>query len=124
MTTVRHKQVSALAVVVPVYNSEPTIPLLVERLQPVLNALTSDYELVLINDGSRDGSWEVIQKLAAEHAWVRGIDLMLDYGHYNALLCGIPSARQEVIVTVNDDLQHPLPLPPSASLLALARHPA
>jgi len=98
---------SSISVVVPVYNSELTLPELVKRLQPVLAALARDYELVLVNDGSRDQSWRVIQQLATEHAWVRGIDLMRNYGQHNALLCGIRTARFDILVTMDDDLQHP-----------------
>ena len=97
----------SISVVVPVYNSELSLPELVKRLQPVLAALARDYELVLVNDGSRDQSWRVIQQLATEHAWVRGIDLMRNYGQHNALLCGIRTARFDILVTMDDDLQHP-----------------
>jgi Glycosyltransferases involved in cell wall biogenesis len=81
--------------------------MLVERLQPVLSALAGSYELVLVNDGSPDRSWEIIEQLAAKHPWVRGIRLMRNYGQHNALLCGIRAARYEIIVTMDDDLQHP-----------------
>jgi glycosyltransferase involved in cell wall biosynthesis len=101
------KTVSSISVVVPVYNSESILPALINRLEPVLGAVCDEYEVVLVNDGSRDGSWEVIQKLVARHGWVRGINLMRNYGQHNALLCGIRSARGEVIVTMDDDLQNP-----------------
>ena len=81
--------------------------MLVERLQPVLSALAGPYELVLVNDGSPDRSWEIIEQLAAKHSWVRGIRLMRNYGQHNALLCGIRAARYEIIATMDDDLQHP-----------------
>lgn len=96
-----------LSVVVPVYNSEDSLALLVSRLHPVLKAAGDAYELVLVNDGSRDRSWEVIAGLADRHPWVRGIDLMRNYGQHNALLCGLRAARHDVIVTLDDDLQHP-----------------
>jgi undecaprenyl-phosphate 4-deoxy-4-formamido-L-arabinose transferase len=96
-----------ISVVVPVYNSELTLPELIKRLQPVLTGLAREHELVLVNDGSRDQSWRVIQRLAAEHPWVRGINLMRNYGQHNALLCGIRAARYETLVTMDDDLQHP-----------------
>jgi undecaprenyl-phosphate 4-deoxy-4-formamido-L-arabinose transferase len=97
----------SISVVVPVYNSELTLPELVQRLQPVLTGAAREYELVLVNDGSRDQSWRVIQRLAAEHDWVRGINLMRNYGQHNALLCGIRAARFDTLVTMDDDLQHP-----------------
>src|SRR5262245_37902621 len=97
----------SISVVVPVYRSEATLPMLVERLQPVLSALAGPYELVLVNDGSPDRSWEIIEQLAAKHSWVRGIRLMRNYGQHNALLCGIRAARYEIVATMDDDLQHP-----------------
>jgi glycosyltransferase involved in cell wall biosynthesis len=60
-----------------------------------------------VNDASPDDSWNVIRELAAQHAWISGIDLMRNFGQHNALLCGIRAARYEVIVTMDDDLQHP-----------------
>ena len=96
-----------LTVAVPVCNSEQLLPDLVERLGPVLAAAAGEYELILINDGSRDRSWDTICELAAENDWVRGINLMRNYGQHNALLCGIRAARHEVIITMDDDLQHP-----------------
>jgi undecaprenyl-phosphate 4-deoxy-4-formamido-L-arabinose transferase len=106
MTSAPTRQPS-ISVVVPVYRSEATLPKLVERLQPVLAALAGDYELVLVNDGSPDHSWEIIEQLAARNPWVGGIRLMRNYGQHNALLCGIRAARHEIIVTMDDDLQHP-----------------
>jgi len=97
----------SISVVVPVYNSELTLPELVKRLEPVLSGLAREYELLLVNDGSRDQSWRVIQQFAAEHEWVRGINLMRNYGQHNALLCGIRAARFDTLVTMDDDLQHP-----------------
>ena len=96
-----------LSVIVPVYNSERSLPTLVLRLRPVLAMLASEYELILVNDGSRDRSWDVLREIAARHDWIRGINLMRNYGQHNALLCGIRAAKYEVIVTMDDDLQHP-----------------
>ena len=98
---------SGVSVVVPVYNSEATLSELVARLLAVLEARQSPFELVLVNDGSRDRSWETIVDLAAEHRWIVAIDLMRNYGQHNALLVGIRAARFEAIVTMDDDLQHP-----------------
>lgn len=97
----------SLTVLVPVYNSEGSLRPLVERLEPVLARLASEYELILVNDGSRDGSWAVVQELARAKPWVRGICMMRNYGQHNALLCGVRAARYELVVTMDDDLQHP-----------------
>lgn len=102
-----HETGLSISVVVPVYNSELILPELVKRLQPVLAAVAPEYELVLVNDGSRDQSWKIIQELSRSLPWVRGVNLMRNYGQHNALLCGIRAARFDTIVTMDDDLQHP-----------------
>jgi glycosyltransferase involved in cell wall biosynthesis len=96
-----------ISVVVPVYNSEASLRDLCARLGRVLPQMARHYELILVNDGSRDRSWDIVSELAAAHAWVRGINLMRNYGQHNAVLCGIRDAAYDVIVTLDDDLQHP-----------------
>jgi undecaprenyl-phosphate 4-deoxy-4-formamido-L-arabinose transferase len=96
-----------LSVVIPVYNSEPLLRDLVRQLRPVLERTGSPYEIILVNDGSADRSWEVVRELAAADSRVRGIELMRNYGQHNALLCGIREAVYDVVITVDDDLQHP-----------------
>jgi glycosyltransferase involved in cell wall biosynthesis len=95
------------SIVIPVYNGAETLGELLERLAFVLPDLCQQYEAVLVNDGSQDESWQVIQELAEQYHWVHGINLMRNYGQHNALLCGIRAARFEIIVTMDDDLQHP-----------------
>lgn len=96
-----------ISVVVPVYNSEPTLPLLVDRVRAAAAQWGRPFELILVNDGSRDRSWSKIVELQSAHECVRGIDLMRNYGQHNALLCGIREARGDTIVTIDDDLQNP-----------------
>jgi glycosyltransferase involved in cell wall biosynthesis len=103
----RQRLLSGLSVVVPVYRSEAILPELVRRLENVLPAVTSNFELVLVNDCSPDGSWDVICQLAQRYPWIRAINLMRNYGQHNALLCGIRAAQNGFIVTMDDDLQHP-----------------
>ncbi len=64
----------------PAYNSELSLPELVRRLQPVLDAAATEYELILVDDGSRDGTWRVIADLSRDHGWVTGVHLMRNYG--------------------------------------------
>jgi undecaprenyl-phosphate 4-deoxy-4-formamido-L-arabinose transferase len=90
-----------------VYNSEGTLPDLVARLEPVLQSLTGQFEVLLVNDASRDQSWQVILRLAEQKRWLCGIDLMRNFGQHSALLCGIRRARFDTIVTLDDDLQNP-----------------
>lgn len=80
---------------------------LVERLQPVLIAQATTYEVILVNDGSRDDSWKVITELTQSRPWVRGLCMLRNYGQHNALLAGIRAARYDVTITMDDDLQHP-----------------
>lgn len=96
-----------ISAVIPVCNAEKTLSELVRRLTTVLEVEDRDYEVLLINDGSRDRSWEIIRSLTEGNPRIRGIDLMRNYGQHNALLEGILAARGEVIVTLDDDLQNP-----------------
>jgi undecaprenyl-phosphate 4-deoxy-4-formamido-L-arabinose transferase len=96
-----------ISVVVPVYNSADTLPLLIERLKPVLFSLAAAFEVILVDDCSKDDSWQVIVGLMECTDWVRGIRLMRNFGQHNALLCGIRAAQYEVTVTLDDDLQNP-----------------
>ena len=96
-----------VSVVVPVYNSEKILPALVDRLAGAIDAGNQLGELILVNDGSQDGSWDTIKLLASRHSWIRGFTLMRNYGQHNALLCGIRAANCPVIVTIDDDLQSP-----------------
>ena len=97
----------SISVVTPVYNGEASIAELCRRLSEVLPRIATEYEIILVNDGSRDRSWETISELSSRFATVRGLNLMRNYGQHNALLCGIRAAKYDVIVTMDDDLQHP-----------------
>jgi undecaprenyl-phosphate 4-deoxy-4-formamido-L-arabinose transferase len=97
----------SISAVVPVYNAASTLFALVERVETALQSVASEYEIVLVNDGSADTSWQLIEELADTYPHVRGLDLMRNYGQHNALLAGIRAARYEVVVTLDDDLQNP-----------------
>lgn len=97
----------AVSIVIPVYNSAATLAMLLERLAPALASLAASYEVILVNDGSRDASWNAITELAPRYPFVRGINLMRNFGQHNALLAGIRAARYPILVTMDDDLQHP-----------------
>src|SRR6266478_5447493 len=96
----------SISVVTPVYNGEASIAELCRRVAEVLPRIATQYEIILVNDGSRDRSWEIISELSSRLATVHGLNLMRNYGQHNALLCGIRAAKYEVIVTMDDDLQH------------------
>jgi glycosyltransferase involved in cell wall biosynthesis len=97
----------SLSVVTPVYNGDASVAELCRRLGEVLPHIAMQHEIILVNDGSRDRSWEVISELSSRSPTVRGLNLMRNYGQHNALLCGIRAAKYNVIVTLDDDLQHP-----------------
>jgi glycosyltransferase involved in cell wall biosynthesis len=97
----------AISAVIPVYRGARTLPELAARLEKVLGQVAGDYEILFVNDGSPDDSWQVICRLAGENPCVRGIRLMRNYGQHNATLCGVRAARFELILTLDDDLQHP-----------------
>lgn len=97
----------AISIVIPVYRSAEILPDLVARIDSALRPSHPDLEVVFVNDASPDGSWAEIRKAAAAHPWIRGIDLLRNFGQHNALLAGIRAARNPVIVTMDDDLQHP-----------------
>jgi glycosyltransferase involved in cell wall biosynthesis len=99
--------VYSISAVVPVYNSAETLVPLAERLEPVLARVASRYEIIFVNDGSRDAAWERIQEIVRSRPSVKAIDLMRNYGQHNALLCGIRAAAFDLVVTLDDDLQHP-----------------
>ncbi|MBM3125060.1 MAG: glycosyltransferase family 2 protein [Chloroflexi bacterium] len=96
-----------MSVVIPVYRGETTIPSLVEQLAKALPELADAFEVILVHDGSPDGSWKNIERLAARYPWMVGIRLMRNYGQHNATLCGVRAAKYELIVTMDQDLQHP-----------------
>lgn len=97
----------AVSVVVPVFNSETTLEELTSRIFEVLYPISTNCEIILVNDYSRDGSWEVIKSLVDQNSDIRGISLMRNYGQHSALLAGIINSRYEIIMTMDDDLQHP-----------------
>jgi undecaprenyl-phosphate 4-deoxy-4-formamido-L-arabinose transferase len=83
------------------------LPELHRRLTAALAPLTNRFEIIFVEDGGGDNTWEVIQTLAAQDWRVRGIKLARNYGQHNALLCGIRAAQGELIITLDDDLQNP-----------------
>ena len=98
---------AGISVVIPCYNSEATVSDLTRRLAQVLPTLAAPFELILVNDGSTDGTWAAIEAVTREFSWVRGLDLMRNYGQHNATLCGARAALYDVTVTLDDDLQNP-----------------
>ena len=97
----------SISVIVPVYNSEQTLVALHKRLNSVCTKLAGEFEIIFVNDGSIDGSWQEIQNVAKIDSSVVAINLMKNYGQHNAVLCGIRQAIHEIVITMDDDLQNP-----------------
>jgi len=95
-----------VSVVVPIFNSADTLTELLGRIISVLKAREIDFEVILVNDGSSDNSWELVKTFAIDDRFIRGINLRRNFGQHNALLCGLRSARYGTTVTMDDDLQH------------------
>ena len=97
-----------LSVVIPVYRSADTLPLLVDRLTPVLKALDLNYEIIFVEDAGGDASWEVLRELQDRYSRnITLIQLMKNCGQHNALMCGFRHSRGAFVLTMDDDLQHP-----------------
>jgi undecaprenyl-phosphate 4-deoxy-4-formamido-L-arabinose transferase len=110
MTTARECSLASappdLSVVVPVYRSEECLHALVSRIEAALGTSGLGFEVVLVNDGSPDCSWQVIERLARNRPHLVGIDLRRNFGQDNAILTGLRVARGRLVVVMDDDLQH------------------
>jgi dolichol-phosphate mannosyltransferase len=103
-----------ISIVIPAYNEERNLEVLYANVRDVLDATAreSDWELVVIDDGSTDGTWEVLSALSAEDVRVRGVRLSRNFGHQSALMAGLAAARGRAVVMMDADLQHPPSLLP------------
>jgi glycosyltransferase involved in cell wall biosynthesis len=97
-----------VSVVIPVYRAEQTLADLHGQLSAAMSKLTPDFEIIFVEDGGGDGSWTIIESLARTDHRVRGIRMSRNYGQHNAILCGIRAAKHNIILTMDDDLQHPV----------------
>lgn len=96
-----------LSIVVSVYNEEQALPLFYQTTKPILERLSWDYELLFVNDGSRDGSRLLLEQLAARDDKVRLVSFSRNFGHEAAMIAGIDYAAGDAIVCMDADLQHP-----------------
>ncbi len=94
-----------ISVIVPLYNEAESLPELFEWIQRVMNEHKFSYEVIFVNDGSTDNSWEVIQGLRQQSDCVRGIRFRHNYGKSPALYCGFRAAAGDVVITMDADLQ-------------------
>src|ERR1700739_1278290 len=93
------------SIVIPIYNSRSCLQNTVETIILSIEKLTTDYEIILIDDGSKDDSWEVVKQLKNIYSNITGVKLNKNYGQHNALLCGLNICNGNYIVTMDDDLE-------------------
>ena len=94
-----------ISVVIPLYNEEESLPELQTWIQRIMEANGFSYEIIFVNDGSTDRSWQVIEQLASLHKEVKGIKFRRNYGKSPALFCGFEKAKGDVVITMDADLQ-------------------
>lgn len=96
-----------LSVIIPIYNEVENIPTLFNRLNDVCSGLVSDYELIFVNDGSKDGSLALVKELADQHNCIKYIDFSRNFGHQIAVTAGLEKANGQAVVIIDADLQDP-----------------
>lgn len=94
-----------ISVVIPLYNEEESLPELYAWIERVMGENKFTYEVIFINDGSTDGSWQEIKSLSEKHKSVKGIKFRRNYGKSPALYCGFKEAQGDVVITMDADLQ-------------------
>jgi glycosyltransferase involved in cell wall biosynthesis len=96
-----------ISIVVPAYNESECIPALVEKVKEIMEGTGYSYELILVDDGSKDNSFEVIRQQHEKYPFVKGIKLSRNMGHQAALDCGLKHASGDAVISMDADLQHP-----------------
>lgn len=99
--------VPQISIVLPIFNEETLLPTLFQRLDAVLNSHFSSYEVIFVNDGSKDNSLDIIKKLCSQNTAYKYISFSRNFGHQKALLAGIRKATGETVVIMDADLQDP-----------------
>lgn len=94
-----------ISIVSPVYKADKIIPVLVERIEKAIGKITDDYEIVLVDDGSPDDCWKVIDRLATTKPRIKGVKLSRNFGQHPAIMAGLSQAKGEWVVVMDCDLQ-------------------
>ena len=96
-----------ISIVIPCYRSEKTLPGVIREIDQVMDQTGETYEIILVNDGSPDGTWETIRRLCAEDKRRRGICFARNFGQHAALMAGIRASKGEIVLCMDDDGQTP-----------------
>ena len=101
------KSSELISVVVPTFNSEGYIAITIARITQCMESLGEPFEIIIVNDGSSDNTWSVLQQLAKVDLRIIAINLLRNYGQHSALMCGLRNSSGQFVVTMDDDLQNP-----------------
>src|SRR5690554_3297281 len=99
------KKPLSISIVSPVYQAEKALAELLERIESAMKSLEADFEIILVDDGSKDESWRQIEILAQDRPFLKGIKLSRNFGQHYAITAGLDQARGEWIVVMDCDLQ-------------------
>ena len=103
----QHPQSPLYSIVIPVYRSEKILEKTISRILVVCENEGIKVELVMVNDGSPDDSWEILERAAKADGRIKAINLLRNYGQHTAVYCGIKESTGDFIITMDDDLQNP-----------------
>lgn len=103
----QHTNSKLVSIVLPAYNENGNIPIITTRLQEILIPLDYKYEIIFVNDGSKDSTQQIIESVAASHDNIHFIELSRNFGHQNALKAGIDMASGDCVISMDCDMQHP-----------------
>lgn len=95
------------SIVIPVYNGQDSIEELYDRIKKVFKNITPNYEVILVDDNSKDESWKILKKIYQNNKDIKIIHLMKNYGQHSATLCGFRQSKGNYVITLDDDLQNP-----------------
>jgi glycosyltransferase involved in cell wall biosynthesis len=103
----KQKFLPDISIVVPVYDEEGNVSLLIDRLLGVTRAMSETFEIIFVDDGSRDRTWGQIEAACKKNHLFKGIRLSRNFGHQHALLAGLTHASGRAVISMDGDLQHP-----------------
>jgi dolichol-phosphate mannosyltransferase len=101
-----------LSIVVPAYNEAGNLGQLFKELEETLSGLDMAWEVLIVDDGSPDNTWDIIEALHSQNSQVKGLRLSRNFGHQYALLAGLANAKGDAVITMDGDLQHPVKMIP------------
>ena len=105
------------SIIVPAYNEEKSLQLFYDAVTPIFESLQEEYEIIFVNDGSRDRTREILKELATKDKRVKACSFSRNFGQQAALLCGMQSASGEAVIAMDADLQDP----PEVALQMIAK---